>query len=69
VHLLLNAPSDETALLTAFDLNGKKIYERSVTVVTGENRMEFPMNVTQGIYLFHVATNSHTYTQKVLLQN
>jgi hypothetical protein len=68
VHLSFLAAGNETILLTAYDISGRRIYQNSLGVQQGENNAIFNVPVPAGIYLFQIETTTHSYKQKLFIQ-
>jgi len=58
INLALQASSDSKAMLSLFDLSGKALYSKSVTLNTENTLVKLPSSISPGIYFLSVKTGS-----------
>ena len=58
-----------TAMLSLFDLSGRRFYTEKTGVINGmlRKRMQLPWNVASGTYILEVLVNNASYTSKLVL--
>lgn len=63
----INSKKAESVKASVFDLQGRLIFSKTVSIVSGENIIDLPIQAAKGIYHLVVKTELETFSKKFIL--